>query len=155
MSTHSNRFYPTGSVDDPDAMRIYHSVSEKIKSAPFHWIAHDIIPVRLPPSDQLLNAALAGSLFALQLSQREGFEVKVTEALHKGKPVIVSDAGGIPHQVRQGANGYIVPFGDIEATAGRMVELVTDAKKRKVMSRFAKGCVGEEFWWVARSSTAW
>lgn len=99
----------------------------------------------LPPSDQLLSAALAGSLFALQLSKREGFEVKVSEALHKAKPVVVSNAGGIPHQVIHGKNGFIVPFGDIEMTAMRMEQLVTDEKLLGKMREYAAGCVNEEF----------
>ena len=38
----------------------------------------------------VLNVLMANAKFALQLSTREGFEVKVSEALHAGKPVIAS-----------------------------------------------------------------
>jgi glycosyltransferase involved in cell wall biosynthesis len=130
-------------------MRIYHAVAEKIKSVPFKSIAHDIVAVRLPPSDQLLNAAGAGSLFAMQLSRREGFEIKVTELLHQGKPMIVSDSGGIPHQVRNGHTGFITPFGDIEMVAERMERLTTDEALREEMSKAAANCSNEEFWLVS------
>jgi glycosyltransferase involved in cell wall biosynthesis len=49
---------------------------------------------------------MANSKIALQLSSREGFEVKVSEALHAGRPVITTRSGGIPLQVRR----FIVVF---------------------------------------------
>ncbi|KAI9011642.1 hypothetical protein DFJ74DRAFT_305376 [Hyaloraphidium curvatum] len=135
-----------GSVDDPDGMLIFHQVIEKMKSEPFKKISRDIVTARLPPSDQLLNAAVAGSLFACQLSQREGFEVKVTEALHHGKPVLVTAVGGIPHQVTNGRNGFIVPFRDVDMAAARMERLIVDERLRDAMGSQAQKCVNEEFW---------
>ena len=46
-------------------------------------LVEDIVVVRLGPSDQILNAIMSLCTVALQLSTREGFEVKVSEALHK------------------------------------------------------------------------
>lgn len=48
------------------------------------------------PMDEMLNTLLRGCVIAMQLSLREGFEVKVTEALMKGKPVVAYRTGGIP-----------------------------------------------------------
>lgn len=64
--------------------------------------------MRLGPSDQMLNTLLSCSRVALQLSTSEGFEVKVSEALHKGIPVIARDVGGLPLQIQHGMNGYLV-----------------------------------------------
>jgi alpha,alpha-trehalose phosphorylase (configuration-retaining) len=47
-------------------------------------IASDVCVMRVGPIDQLLDALLSQSKIALQLSTREGFEVKVSEAIHKG-----------------------------------------------------------------------
>ena len=46
-------------------------------------IASDVSVVRLPPCDQIFNTILRCAHVALQLSTREGFEVKVTEALRR------------------------------------------------------------------------
>jgi glycosyltransferase involved in cell wall biosynthesis len=74
----------------------------------------DLIPdcsiMRLEPNDQLLNTIISNAHVVLQLSMREGFEVKVSEALHKGRPVIATRAGGISLQVKDGVNGYIVEW---------------------------------------------
>lgn len=60
------------------------------------------------------TALLRQARVAWQLSIREGFEVKVTEALLKGTPVIATKAGGIPLQVRDGETGFLVEIGDVQ-----------------------------------------
>lgn len=69
-------------------------------------LASDISVMRLGPIDQELNVLMSNAKICLQLSTREGFEVKVSEALHKGVPVIVTRAGGIPLQVEDGKSGF-------------------------------------------------
>ena len=58
-------------------------------------IVNEVSVVRLPPCDQLFNTVLRCAHVALQLSVKEGFEVKVTEALAKGVPVVAFKAGMI------------------------------------------------------------
>lgn len=71
-----------GSIDDPDGSMIYDQTMDTIYK--YHPdLADDIVVVRLGPSDQILNAIMSLCTVALQLSTREGFEVKVSEALHK------------------------------------------------------------------------
>ena len=50
-------------------------------------------------------------------------QVKVTEAVHKRVPIIIADAGGMPLQVRDGINGYIVPSGESQPVADRLFSL--------------------------------
>lgn len=70
------------SVDDPDGSLIYDQTMNLIHNDHPDLI-DDIVVVRLGPSDQILNAIMSLCTVALQLSTREGFEVKVSEALHK------------------------------------------------------------------------
>ncbi len=37
----------------------------------------------------------------------------MTEALHKGTPIIAYNAGGIPLQISHSHNGFLIPVGDI------------------------------------------
>lgn len=60
-------------------------------------------------------AVLRQAAIALQLSLREGFEVKVTEAILKGVPVIATRVGGIPLQVIDGETGFLVDSGANQA----------------------------------------
>lgn len=73
------------SVDDPDGTIIYDQTMDLIHNG-YADLASDILVVRLGPSDQLLNAVISKAAIVLQLSTREGFEVKVSEALHKVRP---------------------------------------------------------------------
>lgn len=100
--------------------------------------------MRIGPNDQALNALLSKAKIVLQLSTREGFEVKVSEALHKGKPVIATLAGGIPLQVQHGKNGFLVDIGDTEAVANHLFELWTDEELYSRMSSYAANSVSDE-----------
>jgi hypothetical protein len=100
--------------------------------------------MRLDPNDQLLNTLIANAHVVLQLSTREGFEVKVSEALHAGRPMIASRAGGIPLQVKDGVNGFLVTPGDWKAVAGHLMELFTNDELHKKMSYEAKTGVSDE-----------
>lgn len=143
-----------GAVDDPDASIIYDQVMQLINSDKYKHLAHDIIVMRLPPSDQLLNALMANSRIALQLSTREGFEVKVSEALHAGKPIIACRTGGIPLQVVHGKSGYLTTPGDNEAVARHLYDLYTDEALYRQMSEYARTHVSDEVGTVGNAA-AW
>ena len=110
----------------------------------FPHLLSSVSVMRLAPNDQLLNTLLSASHTVLQLSTREGFEVKVSEALHKGKPVIATKCGGIPLQIQHGRNGFLVEAGDWHAVANHLVELWTNEKTYEDMSMFAKTSVSDE-----------
>lgn len=65
---------------------------------------------------------LRGADVVCQVSTREGYEIKVTEAIHKGKWVIASNAGGIPLQVRGGTDGDIVEPSDSQGIADALLK---------------------------------
>lgn len=104
----------------------------------------DVSVMRLEPNDQLLNCMIANAHVVMQLSTREGFEIKVSEALHAARPVIVTATGGIPLQVKDKVNGFLVPRGDWKAVAGHLMELWTDPELHKKMSHAAKTGVSDE-----------
>ncbi|KAG0746771.1 hypothetical protein G6F57_001437 [Rhizopus arrhizus] len=137
-----------GSVDDPDGTVVFDQVQEMINTAEFADINNDIISVRLHASDQLLNMVVRGAYVALQLSHREGFEVKVTESLYKGIPVIAYDAGGIPLQIKDNENGFLFPIGAVEAVTDKLLELFNDRSLRDRISRTARESVTEEYFTV-------
>ena len=107
-------------------------------------LVDDVSVMHLGPSDQLLNTLLSESYVALQLSTREGFEIKVSEALHKGKPVIATRAGGIPLQVQHQKNGFLVDVGDTDTVAKHLYDLWTDKALYDTMSKYALHSVSDE-----------
>lgn len=97
---------------------------------------------------------MANSKFALQLSTREGFEVKVSEALHAGKPVVASRTGGIPLQIEHGKSGFLCDVGDNDAVAKHMYDLYTDDELYETMSEYARTHVSDEVGTVGNAA-AW
>lgn len=131
------------SLDDPDGSRIYDAALEYIRSRMSHLMDY-ICVMRLPPTDQILNILLSKAKIVLQLSTREGFEVKVSEAIHKSKPVIATMAGGIPLQLQDRKNGFLVEVGDTDAVAKHMYDLFTDNELYSRMSHEALCTVSDE-----------
>lgn len=56
--------------------------------------------------------------------REEPFSNSTLEAFASGKTVVASDIGGIPDLVRDGINGLLVPPGDSDLLAKRMIELL-------------------------------
>ncbi len=133
------------SIDDPDGMPVYNHIKKLLQSESYERLADDVKVVRLPHRDQMLNALLRGSKVALQLSIKEGFEVKVTEALMKGKPVIAYNAGGIPLQIQDGITGYLVERGDTTLVAQHLYNLLTDESAYQRMSEAACEYAGKDY----------
>ncbi|PIY60593.1 phosphoglycolate phosphatase, partial [Candidatus Woesearchaeota archaeon CG_4_10_14_0_8_um_filter_47_5] len=64
-------------------------------------------------------------------SRTEGFGLSITEGMSCGKPIIGTNAGGIPLQVKDKENGFLVERGDSDATADRIITLLEDEQLRK------------------------
>jgi glycosyltransferase involved in cell wall biosynthesis len=74
---------------------------------------------------------------------REPWGLVCNEAMHQGRPVIVSDAvgaaaGGL---VRDGVNGLVVPAGDADALAGAIGSLLADSTLREPLGAAAQEAV--------------
>jgi trehalose synthase len=77
-----------------------------------------------------VNAFQRASNVVLQKSLREGFGLSVTEALWKEVPVVGENVGGIPLQIIDGVNGFLV--NNVQEAAKRTLYLLkhpTEAKK--------------------------
>ena len=59
-------------------------------------------------------------------SPKEGWGITVVEAAACGTPSIASDSPGLRDSVRHLETGYLVPHGDVNALAARMLELAGD-----------------------------
>lgn len=84
---------------------------------------------------------LAGSdVFALT-SRTESLPFAVLEAMAMRLPVVCYDVGGLAEVVRDGANGFLVPFGDEEAFSARLLELAADAGLRRRIGEAARATI--------------
>jgi len=75
-------------------------------------------------------------------SPKEGWGITNVEAAASGTPAVASDSPGLRESVQDGVTGYLVPHGDTDALARRMLELAADAplvdRLGKAARRFAE-----------------
>jgi trehalose synthase len=124
--------------DDPEGKKVYEEV-KKVASG------DKDISIITNASEILVNSVQRAASVVLQKSIREGFALTVSEALWKGTPVVGSNIGGIPLQVIDGENGYLVNPFDYKGCAKRVIKLLKDPKKAKEMGERGKNHVEQNF----------
>jgi len=87
--------------DDPEGFKVLGEAKERAKNDP------DIHILLLPQDDLVINALQRASDIIVQKSLREGFGLTVAEALWKAKPVVASNVGGIPLQIKHKYSGLL------------------------------------------------
>lgn len=80
-------------------------------------------------------------------SNSESFGVAAIEASACGRPVVVSDVGGLPEVVEDGVTGLVVPTRDIRALAEAIGRLVLDEALRRRMGGAGRERVRELYNW--------
>ena len=84
---------------------------------------------------------------ALSRLDSESFGVAVIEAGAARRPVVVSDAGGLPEVVIDGRTGLVVSRDDPEAAANAMMRLVQNPGIRESMGQEARRHVQANYSW--------
>ena len=127
--------------DDPEGLRMYDKVQRKankfLKNADILFVVGN--------NETLVNAIQRFSDCIIQKSTREGFCLAVTEALWKETPVVASNVGGIPIQIKDGVNGFLLEPTDTQGFADRIVHLLKNPREGQEMGRNGKETVREKF----------
>ena len=98
------------------------------------WIPRKLVPYYYAMSDVVVVPSL-----------QEAFGLVVSEAMACGKPVVGSNVGGIPDQIVDGYNGFLVPPKDPEALAERVLWLLEHQEEAKLMGMRGRAIVEEKF----------
>jgi glycosyltransferase involved in cell wall biosynthesis len=65
-------------------------------------------------------------------SETEGFSNAIIEYMACGVPVVATAAGGNPELVVEGENGFLVPVGDVESLADRIIKLLDEKLNHRI-----------------------
>ena len=119
------------------------------------------IHLRIGDDPVFVNAIQSISDVILQKSLREGFALTISEALWKGTPVIGTNIGGIPLQIKHGINGYLIDLSQtdnkpndikqklkeihIQQTSNYIKILLLDKEKRDKMGLIGREIVRQKF----------
>lgn len=78
-------------------------------------------------------------------SHHEGVPLSLLEAGAMGRTLLATDVAGCNEVVRHGANGYLVPLGDIEALSQAIIKLASDRNLVAKMGAEARRDVEQRF----------
>ena len=84
--------------------------------------------------DEKMQAYAACQVFVLPTAY-EGTSQAIFEAMSQGKPVVATRVGGVPYQISDGEEGYLVEHGDVNMLATRIIELLGDQSLAAEMGR--------------------
>ena len=126
-------------TDDPEGWLYLEKSARHAGEDPDIHLLTDLKGVR----EHEVNALQRASQVVLQMSTREGFGLTVSEALWKCIPVVARKVGGIPLQVIDGVNGYLIDT--IEQAAERVCNLLKNRDVAKQMGNKGREYVRENF----------
>jgi len=97
---------------------------------------------RIPDHINLIDIYVALSIY-----DSESFGVAIVEAGACSKPVVVSDAGGLPEVVENKVSGFIVPRKDAISAAAAIETLLSDNTLRQKMGQAGRARVERLYDW--------
>jgi glycosyltransferase involved in cell wall biosynthesis len=84
------------------------------------------------PRSDVPRVLQATDIFSMS-SRFEGMPIALLEAMAHGLPSVCTAVGGVPDVIRDGTDGYLVPPGDHETLADRLLLLCRDEDRRTRM----------------------
>jgi len=134
-----------------DVVRIFHRIKQRIPAkllmigeGPDLPVARDLAltlglrdDVFFLGKQEDIACVLSMADVMLLPSAQESFGLVALEAMACGKPVISSNAGGLPEVVKDGETGFVLPIGDVEGMAEKAIQLVADPATYEFFSQQA------------------
>ncbi len=75
----------------------------------------------------------------------EPFGLTMLEALASARPMVVTEAGGMPEIIKDGINGFIIPVKDFESLASRVIQLLANQHLRERLGYTGRQIVEQQY----------
>jgi glycosyltransferase involved in cell wall biosynthesis len=99
------------------------------------------------PRPLVCGAFRACDIFVLPSRYGENFGIVAIEAMAAGKPVVVSDCGGLPTLVTPGENGLLFPAGETGALQASLAKLLAAPDMRTTLGAAGRKKVEAGYTW--------
>ncbi|MDO8509318.1 MAG: glycosyltransferase family 4 protein [Nanoarchaeota archaeon] len=83
--------------------------------------------------EEIIKMYQSADIFVMP-SYREGLPLTLFEAMASGLPVVATPVNGIPYEMEDVKNGYLVPYENIEMFKDKIIGLLKNKKLRKKIS---------------------
>jgi glycogen(starch) synthase len=142
------------------------SRSASFKRRPWRWVIVGAGPYRSHIERAVSEAGIAAqTMFAGRVSEPdlhawyeaatvfvhptryEGSSLVTLEAMAHRRPVVATNAGGLPDKVRPGMNGWLVAPDDGEVLAAALEDALSDDERLRVMGASSRTIVEQNFSW--------
>lgn len=124
--------------DDPEGQEIFENLEKIVQEG-------KDIHLLINAPDIVINALQRDASVVIQKSLKEGFAITVSEALWKGTPVVASNVGGLPSQVIDGKNGFLLDALDYDGFSKKITYLLQHPAIAKNMGKYGKNHVKNNF----------
>jgi len=95
--------------------------------------------------DEMPGLYSASDIVLYPSSAMEPFGLTMLEAMSTAKPMIVTQAGGMPEIIQDGINGFVIPIKDFESLAGRISTLLAETRLAEDFGRTGRQMVEHQF----------
>ncbi len=127
--------------DDPEGIKIYQAVEREVG----RMLHKRDVTLLVAENNFLVNMLQRASAVVIQKSLREGFGLTVTEALWKARPVVASSVGGIPLQIQDGENGFLLDPEDNRGFAEAVLQCLRNPERAREVGLKGREFVRENF----------
>ena len=137
-----------GKIDgkDSEEAQFYHALIARIRQRDDVMVVHEYVEM-----EKVALYFAASDLVALPYTKTYQSGVLLL-AYAIGRPVVVTDTGGLAEVVEVGRNGFVVPPLDVDALAGAIEEIVAAPQRIEEMGAYSKHLAATKFSWNAIAS---
>lgn len=133
-------FLGNTATDDPEGEVMLEELKKEAGEDP------DIIFwVNVENNDRVVGSLMKICKAFVHVSTKEGFGLVVSEASWQGTPVIGSNVGGIPEQIKAGESGYVVDPSDFTTIAAKMADLIEHPEEAATLGEKGRELVRKNF----------
>jgi len=99
------------------------------------------------PNEELPQYYSAADIFVIS-SYYESFSIVISEAMSCELPIVATRVGGIPMQIRDGENGFLVESGDIKQFKKAIITILDNESLAKEMGERNRELVKKKYSWT-------
>lgn len=88
----------------------------------------DNVMIDVYPLDEMRDLYAASNVVIYPSSAGEPFGLVMLESMAMAKPIIVTRTGGMPEVIQDEINGFVIPVGDFDALAYRIIRILDNER---------------------------